>query len=407
MSKRIHALEAEQLAAMAPHAREWTGRALATGALRWSWWESAVRACYQYAGVRWPATVVRTTSPLALARALFLAKVQEVPGDEDRALVGMVRRATRPRVDRALRQVFGPAVLGRVWREVHDPVDAAASPAAIAHGVAEALRHPVRDDPAGVRESAQDAARRLARGARLRQDAWPVPADWLAWTLHLSGQWESAWTAYASFLSDAVRTVANPPPDDRGWRHRVDVIAATGSAGWWWPHLDYVVVCDRPSEVRTEDAPDGPVRPHCDSGPAVVWPDGWSLYFWHGTLVPAWVVERPTLDAIHAESNVETRRCGIESIGWDAYITGAGLRLVDTTGDPGNPDCHLSLYDVPRDVWGSATRVLLATNGSPERDGTRRRYGLPVPADIDSAVSAAAWTYGLAADQYARLARRT
>jgi hypothetical protein len=51
--------------------------------------------------------------------------------------------------------------------------------------------------------------------------------------------------------------------------------------------------------------------------------------------------------------------------------------------------------------------VLLATNGSPERDGTRRRYGLPVPADMDTAVHAAAWTYGLDAVQYARLARRT
>jgi len=75
--------------------------------------------------------------------------------------------------------------------------------------------------------------------------------------------------------------------------------------------------------------------------------------------------------------------------------------------DPGNADCQLSLYDLPENVWGTASRVLLVTNGSPERDGTRRRYGLPVPVDVATAVRAAAWTYGLDADQYARLARRT
>jgi hypothetical protein len=51
--------------------------------------------------------------------------------------------------------------------------------------------------------------------------------------------------------------------------------------------------------------------------------------------------------------------------------------------------------------------VLLVTNGSAERDGTRRRYGLPVPVDVPDAVAAAAWTYGLRREQYARMARRT
>jgi hypothetical protein len=229
-----------------------------------------------------------------------------------------------------------------------------------------------------------------------------VPADWRAWTLHLSGQWESAWCAYATFLGSVYGDRGY-----RGWRHRIEVIADAQAAGWWWPHLDFVLVCDRPNVVRTEQSADGPARLHSDSGPALVWPDGWSLHFWHGTLVPAWVVERPTVAAIHAESNVEVRRCGIESLGWDAYIAGARLRLVDRTDDPGNPDCHLCLYELPADIWGTATRVLVATNGSPERDGTRRRYGLPVPADVTTAVGAAAWTYGLEGDQYACLARRT
>ncbi len=52
-------------------------------------------------------------------------------------------------------------------------------------------------------------------------------------------------------------------------------------------------------------------------------------------------------------------------------------------------------------------RVILVTNGTPERDGTRRRFGLTVPADIDDALDAAGWTYGLTGREYATTQRRT
>ena len=51
--------------------------------------------------------------------------------------------------------------------------------------------------------------------------------------------------------------------------------------------------------------------------------------------------------------------------------------------------------------------MLLAVNGSVERDGRRRRYGLTVPASLDDPVAAAGWTYGLSAEQYSLLLRRT
>jgi hypothetical protein len=84
----------------------------------------------------------------------------------------------------------------------------------------------------------------------------------------------------------------------------------------------------------------------------------------------------------------------------------AALARSADRADPGNPGSDLRLYDVPADVWGSPARVLLAVNGSAEPDGRRRQYALSVPA-IDDPVAAAAWTYGLTKDQYARLVRRT
>ncbi|WP_344943355.1 DUF6745 domain-containing protein [Actinomadura miaoliensis] len=192
-------------------------------------------------------------------------------------------------------------------------------------------------------------------------------------------------------------------------RH-LDVWAAVArSCGWWWSGEDVCVVSERPATVRTEPLPGGlhgQRRLHCEDGPAVRFRDGWGVYSWHGTLVPSWVVTDPTVERIHRENNVEVRRSAIEHIGWDAYIEQAGLRLVAETADPGNPGCDLQLYDVP---WGfgGTTRVLLAVNGSVERDGHRRRYGLGVPAGIDDPVAAVGWSYGLTGAQYARLARRT
>jgi hypothetical protein len=403
VNTRVATLDAEHDSAMAQHACEWADRAFRANRVDWTRWRTGAQACYQYAGVRWPVAELRVASPLALARVLLQIRVQEVPGDEDRALVGLVRRLTQARVDGVVPRLFDRRVMARVQRVVHDAVATAVPDAAVAQAVDETLYTvaPV-DDPLGVQDSVRQAVRGYTGIRRPPFTSRPAPPTWRSWTLHLGGHWEAAWSAYATFLRTAYGGVGT-----HSWRRRIATFADAQSAGWWWPHLDFVVVSDRPEVVRTERIGGTPARLHSADGPAVVWRDGWRLHFWHGTRVPAWVIERPTVRAIHAEPNAEVRRCGIEALGWDAYIAEAGLRLVDTAADPGNPGCELRLYDLPKAVLGTPSRVLQATNGSPERDGTRRRYGLPVPADMDTATHAAAWTYGLTGDQYARLARRT
>jgi hypothetical protein len=192
---------------------------------------------------------------------------------------------------------------------------------------------------------------------------------------------------------------------------QLDLWAATvRSCGWWWPYDGWCVVTERTAVVHTEAAPGalyGEARIHNPRGMAVAYADGTGAYAWHGTPVPAWVITEPTVERIQAERNIEVRRCAIERIGWDAYLNRAGLRMVALAPDPGNPGCELQLYDLPTDVWGAPARVLLTVNGSVERDGSRRRYGLSVPADIDDPVAAAGWSYGLSGAQYAGLLRRT
>lgn len=385
------------------YAAQWTDRALSTDPVDWARFEEGARRCYDYISVRWPGNVVRVGSPLALARALFLARVNETPGDEERALVGMVRGRVQDRVDGALSKLSSRTIKAEALHRVFGPVEAALGGDAVAEAVEQTITStPGVRDPAGTQDSARSAAHRIAPSTVKPGRANRIARGWWAWQLHLGGQWDSAWCAQAMFCANAIGNDTY-----KGWHWRLYAFVDAQSAGWWWPHLNYVLVSDRPRVVRTEELGDGLRRLHSADGPALVWPDGWALYFWHGIRVPAWVVEAPMIDAIHAERNVEVRRCGIEALGWDAYLAQARLHLVDTAEDPGNAGFELRLYEVPGEIWGVPARVLLATNGSPERDGTRRRYGLPVPADMDTALHAAAWTYGLTGDQYSGLARRT
>ena len=196
------------------------------------------------------------------------------------------------------------------------------------------------------------------------------------------------------------------------------------SCGWWWPYEQICVISERPAAVHVEswDAHRGTVRLHRAGGPAMLFRDGWPVHAWHGRRVPAWVVEEPTPEKIAAEANAEVRRCAIEAYGWDRFVEAAGLVPVGAqpgsrkrstelaaarVTDPGNPGQHLVLYDVPEKLWGSPVRLLICTNGSAERDGTRRRYGVTVPATVKDALEAAAWTAGLSRDEYARMVRRT
>jgi hypothetical protein len=204
------------------------------------------------------------------------------------------------------------------------------------------------------------------------------------------------------------------PFADRSADPRLDALSnVVTETGWLIPMPGAVVIGARPAVVHRDVRGDL----HSSSGLALAYPDGWGLCAWHGRRVPGWVIAAPSIEAIMAEDNVEVRRCAIEALGWDRFIAEAGLVPVPAgdskdlafahVPDPGNPGQHLVLYDIPEGLWGGRIRLLMCTNGTPERDGTRRRYGLTVPAGISDPVEAAAWTAGLSKDEYARMVRRT
>jgi hypothetical protein len=221
--------------------------------------------------------------------------------------------------------------------------------------------------------------------------------------------WYGQHEAHRVAVCDALRRcgLIRPTPNDE---ELLDIQESlVRSTGWWWPFDDICVMSERPSAMHTEPTPAGlhdQRRLHHPDRPAIEFVDGRRVYAVHGTVVPEWVIQDPTPARIARERNIEVRRTAVEQIGWDSFIEQAGLTLIDQSDDPGNDGCVLQLYDSPLE-WRSNSKILLATNGSRERDGHRRRYGLQIPHWVPTALAAAAWTYGLRDSDYAHLARRT
>lgn len=182
------------------------------------------------------------------------------------------------------------------------------------------------------------------------------------------------------------------------------LVKVAENAGWWWAFDEAVILTERASTLKL----DPQNRLHSEVGNAIEWPDGEGIPVWHGTQLPATPEEILgwSIEEILAHSNTEVRRCAIEIRGWDNFVKESNFTAVDSADDPGNPAQKLELYDIPRQIFDVDIRVLLCTNGSPERDGRRRRFGLTVPATCKTAVEAAAWTYGLDEKDYA-VTRRT
>jgi hypothetical protein len=190
-----------------------------------------------------------------------------------------------------------------------------------------------------------------------------------------------------------------------GLEHAEGAMEVAANAGWWWPAREFVIINERPTDIHRD--PQG--RLHHETQAAVAFKDGWGVYLWHGTRVPKELIQgKWSSTDILREANTEVRRCAIEKMGWDRFIADAKLKKVgETAEDPGNPGHQLELYDVPERLYEAPVRVLLCDNATPERDGTRRRFGLTVPAEIKTPIEAAAWTFGMSEDAYAKLVRAT
>lgn len=137
-------------------------------------------------------------------------------------------------------------------------------------------------------------------------------------------RWEISWLATTAFGADQLKnsTVA-------AWSNPLLDAYLAGCWILYWTD-DTLYWLAKPT-VHIEQS-DGQRRLHNESYAALE-SDGKNLYFWHGVLVPAFVVVRPdwiTIDHIRKEDNAEVRRVMIERMGWDRFCAEAKLKVIHT-----------------------------------------------------------------------------
>ena len=390
---------AESIRAVCAQRDRWLDYGLKAGPSDRTTAESAVAQLYRRSGYREPKFVWVPSPPAAAALIAARTAAQDAHvGIRIPSLLSDSRRRMDRRIDR--RHIEWPSRYSH--RDPNAQRDLEARIAVARRSPKDAARAGIGPDPIIRRTVRKSLHTSLFDGvATAVRSLVPHPFGTITWY----GQQEAHRVAYYDiYRSFGLMTFG------REDNELLDIQSAlVESTGWWWAFDDIAVMSERPTTLHTEPLPDpvhGEVRLHNSSSPAIEFGDGSGVHVLNGTVVPDWVIHDPTVERITVERNVEIRRSAIERIGWDSYLEQAGLRLVDTDDDPGNPGCSLQLFATPAG-WGDEGRILLAVNGSRERDGERRRYGLHVPGAFSSAVDAAGWTYGLAGADYGRLLRRT
>ncbi len=349
---RIDRLTKQQVELMAKVRDEWLSIGLCTEPADRERAQNAVNQAYEAAKLPPPKIIIWLGSPLAGA-------------------IGATMLSARAQVMAQVGDQVWAQVRAQVWAQVGDQVWAQ-----------------VRDqvgDQVGAQVWAQVGAQVRAQvgdqvRAQVGDQVWAQVGDqvWAA----CYGQHDANWLAFYHFFehcgTDAVDRLHG-------------LMESARSAGWWWPFGGAVILTERPCVLKRDERN----RLHCADGPALAYPDGSSIFCWHGVRVPEEVMLRPqTLkpEQIIAESNAEIRRVMVERFGAERFLRESNARLVcqDDWG-------KLWRQELPRDEPVVMVEVV---NSTPEPDGSFKNYMLRVPPTVKTPREAVAWTFELGPNDY-------
>jgi hypothetical protein len=363
----LRTLTPEQIVALGQYTSRWAAIRQSTAPADRSAAEAGVRLAYRAAGLDLPQRIVWCGGPIELIE-----------------LTALVLRTAAANVSSIVIHDVHTRVAAAVKRRVHSSVRATVANAFTPHDT--------------VSRAVSEAVGRSTRQQRLpiwlrfrRVFSWSGARDQLA---GLSGgpigQPELAWLGIYEYFHDVCQLRAETATLQGLWR-------VVKNAGWILPHKRVCWLAERPSVLRA----DARGRLHNAAGPALHFPDGWSYYAWKGIQVPAGLIEQPeqiSMQAIDKEPDNRVRHCMIEIMTPERYVANGGAVRVaeDETG---------VLWR--KTWWADAWAAVEVINGTPQPDGARKHYYLQVPSDLQTPRQAVAWTYGLTAGEYARLAIRT
>jgi hypothetical protein len=207
-----------------------------------------------------------------------------------------------------------------------------------------------------------------------------VPQEKRQETIHNSvsqggyGQHDANWVGFYMFFREVCGLVKETDP-------LVGITMVTKSAGWYLPHQNTCWISERHNVLHRNQ--DGAL--HCETGPALSYPDGFSIYAWNGVRVPQRLIMEPetyTKDEVFKADNTELRRTILDRIGWEKAFEWLGKPTHTHTDDTG------TLYTFKD---GDTPFNLIQLKDS----STARQYILRVPPTVKRAREAVAWTFSM------------
>lgn len=369
---------------------KWIANALSTEPANREIMAKAVNGLYEAANLDLPLSILFVRSPLAVAIAGGVAAgiwwLRENPDEQqkmfnrvwtDSEMMAMIRPAAEGSIEAALKK-SGQSILDYAG-VLHDAVVAAT-------------------------EATMPTAQ-LDEGSSGKKITKAVNKSMLEYLVGCTRFWHrmydggSDWSGYPAYLSFFDRVANLNLPIYEKWRHYEQAALYGGPRIM---HAKFCIVSDRQTLIKLDQNN----QLHCEDGPAKTYADGWILNYWHGVHVPHDFFEWDT-NRVLREENSEVRRCGIERLGWEKIID--RLKLVAEAPDPGNDGKTLRLYkgDLIENLYDEPARLLVVSNGSVDKGGHTRIFGLPVPGNVSDPVEAAAMLFDVPVDVYRQLARRT
>ncbi len=336
--KKIESLSPEHIAAMPKYVEKWLKIGLSTEPLDFDAAKTAVIAVYGVAGLPSPKAFYRFQSPLSAAIGAVALKNLAEP-----QLVNQVGAQVWYQV-RA-------QVLGQVGAQVRDQVG-------------NQVWNQVRDQV----------------GNQVWNQVWDQVWDQVLGQVgaQMYGSHDAGWLSFYDYMGGLGIDVSRLTPLMELARH----------CGWWAPYADAAILQDRPSVIKMDERN----LLHCEDGPAIAYRDGFAVYAWHGVRIPSpWIENRGSLTAADAltHENMEQRRAACEIIGWARILNELDAKTVQKDSDPEIGE--LIEVDIPDIGQEKFLRV---------QCGTKREFAIPVPPEMQTALEANAWTYGLSTTDY-------
>ncbi len=200
------------------------------------------------------------------------------------------------------------------------------------------------------------------------------------------------WAACGSLLDFCISVLNLPHSYGKNWIIFQSIVR---DCGWIYPYDKVCVVCEKPIALSV----DSDSRLHAEGTPAVQFADGFSIYAYHGVILPEWYgyfhPHQWESKWVLREHNAEVRRALIQGIGYDRIIQELDVTELDNWEEY----TLLSIdFGDDSDDEGNAKLVYLLKMTCPS---TGFIHALRVPPEVRSALEAIRWVnWGIAPAEF-------